>query len=170
MVAVLAVLLGVALVAGVKGCGKKLPDMIPMVPAAVHAQHVQLDASYLPARLVALHWAERQAGCWYSWGGSNCAEGFDCSGLVMAAYAHAGIWLPHNTVAMLYSGHLRWEPRSQARWGDLTMWGGSFPFHVELFFGYDGLRTFGAHEAGTRVGVAWNGGWWYDAESFYRVV
>jgi cell wall-associated NlpC family hydrolase len=88
----------------------------------------------------------------------------------MRAYEHAGVGLPHNTVAMLDSGKLRWEPRSQARWGDLVMWGGSSPFHVELFAGWNGERTFGAHDSGTRVGFMWYGGWWYANENFYRVV
>jgi cell wall-associated NlpC family hydrolase len=53
----------------------------------------------------ALNWAERHAaGCWYSYGGSSCSRGYDCSGLVMEAFGHgAGIWLPHSTYAMLAS-------------------------------------------------------------------
>ena len=51
----------------------------------------------------ALNWAEGHArGCWYSYGGSSCSRGYDCSGLVMAAFGHgAGIWLPHSTYSML---------------------------------------------------------------------
>lgn len=88
---------------------------------------------------------------------------------MLAAYARAGIGLPHNTVAMLYSGHLHWEPRWAARWGDVVMWGGAWPFHEELFFGYDGIRTWGAHEQGTVVGIGWQGGSWLWGENFYRV-
>ena len=41
----------------------------------------------------ALNWAERNAkGCWYSYGGTSCSRGYDCSGLVMEAFGHgAGI-------------------------------------------------------------------------------
>ena len=47
----------------------------------------------------ALNWAERHAaGCWYTYGGTSCSHGYDCSGLVMEAFGHgAGIWLPHST-------------------------------------------------------------------------
>ena len=39
----------------------------------------------------ALNWAERHAaGCWYSYGGSSCSRGYDCSGLVMEAFGHGG--------------------------------------------------------------------------------
>ncbi len=144
---------------------------LPRSAAPAVASHSEARiASYipLPRRLIALRWAHSQRGTWYCWGGSGGC--FDCSGLVMAAYAHAGIYLPHNTVSMLYSGHLRWEPRSQAHWGDLVMWGGSYPFHVELFNGYNGLLTFGAHSGGEQIGYAWQGGWWYWSENFYRVV
>jgi hypothetical protein len=137
-----------------------------LVPAAILTAALA-HAAPVPARLVALRWAETRAGAPYVWGGSG--PGFDCSGLVMAAYARAGISLPHNTVAMLRSGRLHWEPRQAAHWGDVIMWGGSQPFHTELDFGYNGLRTFGAHSQGSAVGVAWQGGSWYAGESFYRV-
>jgi cell wall-associated NlpC family hydrolase len=37
----------------------------------------------------AMAWALRRIGCWYNWGGTGpCSRGFDCSGLVWAAYRH----------------------------------------------------------------------------------
>src|ERR1700751_3681844 len=67
----------------------------------------------------ALNWAERNAtGCWYTYGGTSCSQGYDCSGLVMEAFGHgAGIWLPHSTYAMLSNPHLHRIPLSQARPG-----------------------------------------------------
>jgi hypothetical protein len=43
---------------------------------------------------VALAWALRQLGTPYLWGGETPGVGFDCSGLVQAAYRAAGIVLP----------------------------------------------------------------------------
>jgi cell wall-associated NlpC family hydrolase len=68
----------------------------------------------------ALQWAEtHEAGHWYCWAGSG-PSCYDCSGAVMAAYAHAlGISLPHSTFSMLASARLYRIPLSQARRGDL---------------------------------------------------
>jgi cell wall-associated NlpC family hydrolase len=43
---------------------------------------------------VALAWALAQLGTPYVWGGETAGVGFDCSGLVQAAYAAAGVRLP----------------------------------------------------------------------------
>jgi NlpC/P60 family protein len=51
----------------------------------------------------AMAWALRRIGCSYSYGGTSCRPGFDCSGLVVAAYAHVGMRLPRTTYAMLHS-------------------------------------------------------------------
>ena len=114
----------------------------------------------------ALNWAEGNAtGCWYSYGGTSCSRGYDCSGLVMEALGHAtGIWLPHSTYAMLGNSHLHWIPLSQARRGDLMFYGSG---HVEFnTIWYH--QTFGAHSSGQRVGyVTWGYGWYPTAA--YRV-
>jgi cell wall-associated NlpC family hydrolase len=114
----------------------------------------------------ALNWAERHAtGCWYSYGGSSCSPGYDCSGLVMEAFGHgAGIWLPHSTYAMLASPHLHRIPLSQARRGDLMFYGSG---HVEINTIWH-HQTFGAHDRGQRVGWATWGPWWYPTAA-YRV-
>src|SRR5258708_1080011 len=105
------------------------------------------SASTTPKRLIAWAWAEHQAGKWYCWGGTG-ASCFDCSGLVMTAYAHAGIFLPRTTTEMLGSRLLRRIPASQRRRGDLAFYGSG---HVELvtFHG-----TFGALHPGTPI--AWH--------------
>ena len=114
----------------------------------------------------ALNWAERHAaGCWYSYGGSSCSPGYDCSGLVMEAFGHgAGIWLPHSTYAMLANRHLHWIPLSQARRGDLMFYGSG---HVEINTVWY-HKTFGAHDWGQRVGWATWGPWWHPTAA-YRV-
>ena len=48
------------------------------------------SAAATPRRLIALQWAEHQAGRWYCWGGTG-PSCFDCSGLVVKAYQRAGI-------------------------------------------------------------------------------
>jgi len=119
------------------------------------------SASTTPRRLAALRWAEHQAGKWYCFGGSGPGC-FDCSGLVMSAYAHAGIRLPRTTYGMLGSWHLRRIPASQRKRGDLAFYGSG---HVELVT-YRG--TFGAASAGTRVGWHHPSGWWHPT-MYFRV-
>ena len=80
------------------------------------------SASTTPTRLAALEFAEHQAGKWYCWGGTG-PSCYDCSGLVMAAYAHAGVRLPRTTFEMLDSRILRRIPASQRRRGDLAFYG-----------------------------------------------
>jgi cell wall-associated NlpC family hydrolase len=46
------------------------------------------------AGVVAVEWALAQIGTPYVWGGESPGVGFDCSGLVQAAYAVAGVALP----------------------------------------------------------------------------
>lgn len=111
-----------------------------------------------------LDWAEAHAtGCWYAWGGTNCAEGYDCSGLVSSSILQAtGIWVGRDTYEMLDSPHLHRIPLSEARRGDLLFYGTG---HVE----FDTMwphTSFGAHDFGTRVGWAqWNG-WWSPTMAF----
>lgn len=111
------------------------------------------------ARLRAYAWAAKQTGHPYQWGGTG--PGFDCSGLVMMAYLHAGIRLPRTTMAMLASPKL--VRVAHPRMGDLAFYG---PFHVELFrrWGY----TFGAHDSHSSVGII-HYGWGWKPSGFYRV-
>lgn len=107
----------------------------------------------------ALKWAERQAGKWYCWGGAG-PSCFDCSGLVMAAYAAMGYPLPHPTYAMLASGRIYQIPSSQKRQGDLAFYGTG---HVELVTKHG---TFGALETGTQIGWHRPSGWWQPTMYF----
>lgn len=121
----------------------------------------------------AMDWALRRAGCSYSYGGTSCAPGYDCSGLVMMAYASIGIHLPRTTYDMLadaghrhYLRHIWWvlvhifHPKR----GDLAFYGSG---HVELMTKLHD-ETFGAHDYGSPVGyIKWGPGW--APTAFYRV-
>jgi cell wall-associated NlpC family hydrolase len=141
-----------------------------IIPAALTAAILALSLSALapaasasaatvPKRLIALEWAEQQAGKWYCWGGAG-PSCFDCSGLVMAAYRHAGIALPRTTYQMLADPHLRRIPASQRRRGDLAFYGSG---HVELV---TARGTFGALHTGTRIGWHTPSVWWHPTMYF----
>lgn len=125
--------------------------LLPQAAAHASARHRE------PARILAMRWALRQHGKWYCWGGTG-PSCFDCSGLVMEAYEHAGIDLPRTTGEMLGSRLLRRV--ATPRKGDLAFYGRN---HVELYA--HGDLTFGAHETGQRIG--WIQEW--EQPAFYRV-
>lgn len=80
----------------------------------------------------AMSWALRRIGCPYEWSGLGpChSRGFDCSGLVVAAYASEGIHLPRTTYEMLASSML--VPQlGHPRPGNLVFFGSG---HVTLYF------------------------------------
>jgi cell wall-associated NlpC family hydrolase len=118
------------------------------------------SATVLPARLRAFDWATTQAGKPYIYGGIGPA-GYDCSGLVMEAYLHAGISLPRTTYEMLSSPYLVRVSRPAK--GDLAFYGSG---HVELYARGD--WTFGAHQTGQPVGWIKFGPWWHPT-AYYRV-
>jgi hypothetical protein len=129
---------------------------------AVHHRRLSVAEKLTRLRILAWEWAEKQRGKPYIWGGVG-PQGFDCSGLVFAAYKHAGYILPRTTYEMLASWQLVRIPRSKARRGDLAFFGSG---HVELF-GW-GDWTFGAEEPGTLLGFhKWNA-FWYPT-MFFRV-
>lgn len=70
----------------------------------------------------------------YQYGGIG-PNGFDCSGLVQAAFAAAGKYLPR-TAAQQYAAAPVHVPISQARRGDLLVWGSAPGFyHVAIYLG-----------------------------------
>lgn len=89
--------------------------------------------------------AQSQIGVPYSWGGGNAAGpsrgidegagtvGFDCSGLVLYAFAGAGIKLPHYSGSQYNMG--RKIPTSQMRRGDVLFWGPEGSQHVAIYLG-----------------------------------
>lgn len=71
---------------------------------------------------VALDYALAQVGTPYRWGGETAGVGFDCSGLVQAAYAAAGVTLPRIAQAQ-YDATTHLGPGDPLRPGDLLFFG-----------------------------------------------
>ena len=79
----------------------------------------------------ALRWALRARGSAYVWGAAG-PRAFDCSGLVLWAYAHVGISLPHLAAAQYNMGvHVG---RNQLQPGDLVFFYSDIG-HVGLYIG-----------------------------------
>ena len=98
------------------------------IPIATTSQAA--SAGSRTPREAAYVWAyHHAAGHWYCWGGAG-PSCYDCSGVVMAAYAREGIHFGRSTTAMLGSGRLIRETARQARRGDLAFYGTG---HVEFF-------------------------------------
>jgi cell wall-associated NlpC family hydrolase len=72
--------------------------------------------------------ARRQIGVPYSWGGTSPRTGFDCSGLVYAAYRSIGMKIPRSTWGQLDVGRRVGFGRLQP--GDLVFTNGGG--HVQL--------------------------------------
>jgi len=73
-----------------------------------------------------------QLGCPYVYGSTGpCADGFDCSGLVMSAWASAGVTIPRDTFEQWAA--LPHIPTSQIQPGDLLYYNGIG--HVAMYVG-----------------------------------
>jgi cell wall-associated NlpC family hydrolase len=81
------------------------------------------------AGAVALDWALAQVGTPHRRGGETPGVGFDCSGLVQAAYAAAGVTLPR-TAQEQYDATTKLAPGDPVEPGDLVFFG-SGPNAVE---------------------------------------
>jgi len=89
--------------------------------------------------------AQSQLGVPYSWGGGNAegpsrgidegagTVGLDCSGLILYAFAGAGIKLPHYSGSQYNMG--RKIPSAQMRRGDAIFYGPDGSQHVSLYLG-----------------------------------
>lgn len=107
-----------------------------------------------------LSWAETDlAGAPYVWGGNG--PGYDCSGLVVAAFAHEGVTLPRTTYEMLASSLL--VPTDDPQRGDLV-----FPDSGHVEFYVSGTTSFGEHESGETAGYL-NWGSWPAGTRFFTV-
>jgi cell wall-associated NlpC family hydrolase len=107
-----------------------------------------------PGRVVAamLAFAEKQKGKPYQWGGVG-PKGYDCSGLIMTSYLHAGITLPR--VAADQYGAGTHVPLNLARPGDLLFYASDLTrpstIHHEVIYLGNG-RVLDAPYTGAYVG------------------
>jgi cell wall-associated NlpC family hydrolase len=120
---------------------RQLLDSLPYAERAAYGRASRSARADLPglgddvassSRAAAAVAAARSAlGRPYVWG-ANGPGGFDCSGLMQWAYAHAGVGLPRTSQAQRYAG--RQVPLSQARPGDLVTYR-SDAGHVGMYVG-----------------------------------
>jgi cell wall-associated NlpC family hydrolase len=108
-----------------------------------------------PGRLVAaaLAFAKTQKGKPYQWGGVG-PKGFDCSGLVMTSYLHAGVTMPRVAADQYGAGKV--VPLNLARPGDLLFYADDLTrpstiHHVVIYLG--GGRVLDAPYTGAFVGT-----------------
>lgn len=79
----------------------------------------------------AVYWAEKALGRPYQWAAAGPGS-FDCSGLVMWAYAHVGVSLPHSAAMQINHGSR--VSRSNLQPGDLVFFGSPI-HHVGMYVG-----------------------------------
>jgi peptidoglycan DL-endopeptidase CwlO len=103
--------------------------------------------------------AMQYLGVPYVYGGAS-PSGFDCSGLVMYAYAQVGISLPHNTVAQWDYSNAVSVSRSQLEPGDLVFFAGLG--HVGIYVG--GGNFIHAPHTGDVVRISSLNEGWYRSE------
>jgi cell wall-associated NlpC family hydrolase len=100
----------------------------------------------------AIAYATSKLGMWYQWGGIGNPS-YDCSGLVQAAYAAAGISLPRTTYDQINSGYPVPEIEADLQPGDIIFYNGDE--HEALYVG-NGL-VIHAPSTGNKIQYApWN--------------
>lgn len=98
-----------------------------------------------PAQAMAIDYAQGQLGIPYAWGAESPGVAFDCSGLIQAAYAAAGIHLPRVATDQ-YQATTRLPAGAPLLPGDLVFYG-TAPHnleHVGLYIG-NGLMIDAPH-------------------------
>jgi cell wall-associated NlpC family hydrolase len=122
--------------------------------------------------VTAISYARAQLGKPYVWGGTGPA-GYDCSGLVMKAYAAAGISLPRTTFQQVYAGSPVYS-LAQLRPGDLIFAPGSdgtpaHPGHVGMYLGSG--QVIEAPQTGKNVMIVPLSGYWSQhATALRRII
>lgn len=104
----------------------------PVSAASVFLAKVQLALTATPAAQKAVHFALAQVGKPYVWAAAGPSS-YDCSGLTMAAWATAGVRLPHSSELQFTLG--RAVAVNQAQPGDLIFLYGPPPSHVTIYIG-----------------------------------
>jgi cell wall-associated NlpC family hydrolase len=105
-----------------------------------------------------------KVGSGYVWGAAG-PNVFDCSGLVLWAYAQVGVSLPHYSGAQ-YSMTTRISA-AQLQPGDLVFWGPGGSEHVALYMG--GNQLVHAFSSAGRTQVTALAGWWKPPSGYGRL-
>jgi cell wall-associated NlpC family hydrolase len=121
------------------GAAATTPEGSTVPPPAAHGGVVGIAMRYL--------------GVPYVWGGAS-PRGFDCSGLVMYAFAQIGVSLPHSTYALYAMGTP--VSRDQLQPGDLVFFNGLG--HMGIYIG--GNQMVHAPHTGDVVKVSSLTGWY----------
>jgi cell wall-associated NlpC family hydrolase len=155
----LGVVFGAAAVSGAAAGTSGAPANTPTAPpGATGGPDVAPDGGSAVAR-AALSWALARLGTPYRWGGTG-PGGFDCSGLVQAAYGAAGVALPRVAQAQFDAGPAL-GPGDALVPGDLVFFGASPTAvdHVGIALG-DGTMVDAPHTgAVVRVEGIWSAGY-----------
>lgn len=105
-----------------------------------------------PAAAQAIAFARAQLGKPYVYAAAG-PDAYDCSGLVMAAYASAGIYLPHYSGAQYAS--LPHISMSAMLPGDLLYWGDGGSEHVAIYLGDGRILESGGTGNDVHIGPIW---------------
>lgn len=124
----------------------------PVAPAPVSKPAAPVQSNLASGAAVAA-WALTQVGKAYLWAAAG-PNAYDCSGLVVAAYARLGIRLPHQSESLMGVG--RAVSRSELQPGDVIQ---PYVGHVMIYVGNGRV----VEAANSRVGVITN-----SVYSFYR--
>jgi len=105
-----------------------------------------------PLAAQAIAFARAQLGKPYVYAAAG-PDSYDCSGLVMAAFAFAGYQLPHYSGAQYAS--LPHIPISAAQPGDLLFWGDAASEHVAIYVGDGRILEAGGTGNDVHIGPIW---------------
>jgi cell wall-associated NlpC family hydrolase len=148
----------VTLVAGAGVALAPLPALANTAPPPPVAAPVAPVPAPTAAAQTAVDTALAQVGKAYAWGGAG-PDSYDCSGLVMAAYAAAGIYLPHSSSMQSTMGTP--VPSDALQPGDLVFFYSPVS-HVAMYIGNGQIvqaSTYGQPVAVTELaympGYAW---------------
>lgn len=148
--------------------GRKFLSQLGILPAAAAPTDPGITNGRIPyvngrqASEYVIRRAMAQIGVPYSWGGGTASGpsrgidsgsgtiGFDCSGLMLYAFAGVGIKLPHYSGSQYTSG--RQIPSAQMRRGDLLFWGPNASQHEAMYLG-DG-QMLEAQQTGVPVKIS----------------
>ena len=105
-----------------------------------------------PAAAKAIQFALAQMGKTYVYAAAG-PDHFDCSGLVMAAFASAGVALPHYSGAQY--AKLPHVPLTAVQPGDLMFWGAGGSVHVAFYYGNARILESGGSGHDVHIGPIW---------------